>query len=155
MGDAGGVLLLRGRRLSLYSLPEVAPSPVVLRGFGQACKWQMDNGRPRRPRAVHVLFMSHPPPGWGGGGGGGWLLAAMPPVAHRVRNTLCPVRRRLSPHSASKNSLWPVQKKEKKPGTFPVVYATCRGKESHDMDIRRRGQGGLLGCNPLQYPALS
>lgn len=43
--------------LSLYSPPEVAPSPVVLHGFGQACKWQMDNGRPRRSCLTHVLFM--------------------------------------------------------------------------------------------------
>lgn len=39
--------------VSPYSIPEVtpksAPSPVVLHGFGQACKWQMDNGRPGSP----------------------------------------------------------------------------------------------------------
>lgn len=79
--EAHGVILLRGRCLSLYSLPEVAPSPVVLRGFGQACKWQMDNGRPRRSRSAHVLFMRR----WWGRG---WLIAAMPPVAQRQKHTL-------------------------------------------------------------------
>lgn len=29
--------------------PYSTPSPVVLHGFGQACKWQMDNGRPGSP----------------------------------------------------------------------------------------------------------
>lgn len=45
--------------VSPYSVPEVTPkstpSPVVLHGFGQACKWQMDNGRPGSPRSPCLI----------------------------------------------------------------------------------------------------
>lgn len=145
MGEAHSVIHLRERCLPLYSLPEVAPSPVVLRGFGQACKWQMDNGRPRRSRLAHVLFMRREC-------GRGWLIAAMPPVTHHVRNTLCPLRRCLSPLSASENPLWPVQEKKKKPYVL-FLCAICFGKESDDMDSRPGGCDRLLAWNTLHNPA--
>jgi len=64
------------------------PSPVVLHGFAQACKWQMDSGLPGGSLCPCLIHEQG--------------VGAMPLVTHHVRNTLSPVHRCLLPHSPFK-----------------------------------------------------
>lgn len=122
-------------KATLYS----TPSPVILHGFGQACKWQMDSGRPSSPHSPCLIHEQG---------------SVRCPSSHTMSEThSAPCTR--APHTPplQTSSFYPL----KPPWHFHFM---CRcapilpGKESDNSNSRlQRWRNTRLKCNPMQHPA--
>lgn len=109
--------------------PYSTPSPAVLHGFGQACKWQMDSGCPGRPLSPCLIHEQR---------------SGRCPSSHTIRDTLSALCTRASHHISPPN-LFPV--------TFSllcaavllfslvrkviIVIARCNGKKHSAKNVIR------------------